>query len=96
MLAAYAQQPGAVDVLGVDILDRASAALELVADLDVDYPSVYDQTGDIQRALRVPPVLPVNYLVKPDGTVERITDPPVFGNAEQVHASVKRHLAQRR
>lgn len=96
VLAAYSQQPGAVDVLGVDILDRASTALELVADLDVDYPSVYDSTGAVQRALRVPPVLPVNYLVKPDGTVERITDPPVFSSAEQVHAAVKRHLTPSR
>lgn len=92
MLDAYATQPGAVDVLGVDILDRASSALELAAELGVEYPSVYDRTRAVQRALRIPPVLPVNYLVRPDGTVQRITDPPVFTDPDQVHDAVSRHL----
>ncbi|MGH3434785.1 MAG: TlpA family protein disulfide reductase [Thermocrispum sp.] len=92
VLDAYARRPGAVDVLGVDILDRASSALKLAADLGVEYPSVYDPTRTVQRALRVPPVLPVTYLVRPDGTVERITDPPVFTHPDQVHDAVSRHL----
>lgn len=83
-----------MDVLGVDILDRASSALELAADLGVEYPSVYDSTGAVHRALRVPPVLPVNYLVTPDGSVQRITDPPVFTDPDQVHDAVVRHLGR--
>lgn len=91
VLDAYARRPGAVDVLGVNIVDRASSALELAADLGVEYPSVYDPSGAIQRALRAPPVLPVNYLVTPDGTVQRITDPPVFTDPDEVHDAVVRH-----
>ncbi len=92
VLAAYAEQPGAIDVLGVNVLDRTSAALEMVAELGVEYPSVYDPAEAIQRALRVPPLLPVNYLVKPDGSVERITDPLIFSDSEQVHTVVQRRL----
>lgn len=96
VLAAYAEQPGAIDVLGINVLDRTSSALEMVAELGVDYPSVYDPAEAVQRALAVPPLLPVNYLVKPDGTVERITDPLIFNNPEQVHTAVQRHLAPNR
>lgn len=96
VLDAYAKQPGAIDVLGVNVLDRTSSALEVVAQLGIDYPSVYDPAEAVQRALGVPPVLPVNYLVKPDGTIERITDPPIFADPEKIHAAVKRHLTPNR
>ena len=88
----YADQPGAIDVLGLNVLDRTSSALALVAELGVDYPSVYDPDESAQRALTVPPLLPVNYLVKPDGTVERITDPPIFDDPQQVYMTVQRYL----
>lgn len=96
VLATYAQQPGAINVLGVNVLDRTSSALKTVTELDVHYPSVYDPAKAIQHALRVPPILPVNYLVKPDGTVERITDPPIFTSPEQLHTVIERHLSQPR
>lgn len=95
MLDAYARRKGAVEVLGVNVLDRASAALELVARLGVDYPSVYDPDEAIKRAWRVPQFLPVTYLAHPDGTVERITDPPVFRTVEEIHAAVQERLAAR-
>jgi hypothetical protein len=65
----------------------------MVAELGVGYPSVYDPAERVQRALRAPPVLPVNYLVHPDGSVERITDPLLFHSPDQVHDAVRRHLA---
>ncbi|SFB62733.1 Thiol-disulfide isomerase or thioredoxin [Amycolatopsis marina] len=91
VLASYADRPGAVPVLGVNVKDQASAALEFMADTGVDYPSLYDGDELVQRALRVPPLLPVNYLVRPDGSVERITDPLVFHSPEEVHAAVERY-----
>jgi thiol-disulfide isomerase/thioredoxin len=91
VLASYADRPGAVSVLGVNVKDQASAALEFMADTDVDYPSLYDGDAAVQRALRVPPLLPVNYLVRPDGSVERITDPLVFHSPEEVHIAVERY-----
>lgn len=96
VLADYAQQPGAIPVLGINVLDRTSSALEMIAELGVRYPSVYDPREKVQRALRVPPVLPVNYLVLPDGTVERITDPPIFRSPDEIRALVERYLGSPR
>lgn len=92
VLAAYTEESGAIDVLGINVLDRTSSALEMVAELGVDYPSVYDPGERVQRALRAPPVLPVNYLVKPDGTIERISDPVIFRSPDQIRAVVERYL----
>lgn len=91
VLARYAERPDPVPVLGVNVQDRASAALEFVADVGVSYPSLYDGDRRIERALTTPPVLPVNYLVRPDGSVVRITDPLVFHSPDQVHTAVERH-----
>ncbi|WP_116051479.1 TlpA family protein disulfide reductase [Amycolatopsis palatopharyngis] len=96
VLASYANRPDAVAVLGVNVKDQASAALEFMADTGVDYPSLYDGDEVVQRALRVPPLLPVNYLVRPDGSVERITDPLVFHSPEDVQAAVERYRAPNR
>lgn len=86
---------GAIQVLGVNVKDQASAALALLAKLDVHYPSVYDSAEAVQRALRVPRVLPVSYLVRPDGTVRRITKPLVFRTVDELRAAIKRHLPSR-
>lgn len=90
VLAAYALQPGAVAVLGVDVQDQSGAALGLLADLGVHYPSVSDPDRMVQRALTVPPVLPVSYLLRPDGSVYRITRPLVFSSPDQVRDAVAR------
>jgi hypothetical protein len=90
MLAAYAAQPGAVVVLGVNVRDQPASALGLLADLGVHYPSVTDPNGAVQHALRAPPVLPVSYLVHPDGSVYRILQPLVFSSPDQVRAAVVR------
>ncbi|RBM17447.1 TlpA family protein disulfide reductase [Prauserella sp. PE36] len=90
VLATYAGRPGSVAVLGVNVKEQASAGLEFMADLGVAYPSVYDGNEAVLKALRVPPVLPANYLVLPDGSVERITDPLVLRNADEVQAAVDR------
>ena len=93
VLAAYAAQPGAILVLGVDVQDDPSAALGLMTDLGVHYPSVYDPDRAVQHALAVPPVLPVSYLVSPDGSARRITQPLVFSSQDQVRAAITRQLA---
>jgi thiol-disulfide isomerase/thioredoxin len=90
VLAAYAAQPGAVVVLGVNVRDQPASALGLLADLGVHYPSVTDPEGAVQHALRAPPVLPVSYLVRPDGSVYRIVQPLVFSSPDQVRAAVVR------
>jgi thiol-disulfide isomerase/thioredoxin len=93
VLAAYAAQAGAVTVLGVDVQDQPSAALGLMADLGVRYPSVFDPDRAAQRALAVPPVLPVSYLLLSNGSVHRITQPLVFSSPDQVRDAVAQELA---
>lgn len=94
VLAAYAAQPDAVPVIGIDVLDRPADALALMADLGVRYPSVTDPQGALQRALRVPQVLPISYVLRPDGSVEMISPPRVFRTPDEVRQSVERLLDQ--
>jgi len=92
VLAAYASQQDAVAVIGIDVQDRPADALTLLADLEIHYPSVTDPQGSLQRALQAPPILPISYVLRPDGSVEMISPPRVFRAPEQVHQSVNRLL----
>jgi len=90
VLAEYAARPDAVPVLAVDERDRPDAALALLTDLGVRLPAVADPDGVLAGALRVPPVLPVSYLLRADGSVRMITPPTPFGTADEVAATVAR------
>ena len=72
VLATYAERPGSIPVLGVDVKEPASAGLAFMADVGMRCPSFYDGDTEgevtVRQALRTPPVLPVNCLVHPDGT----------------------------
>jgi len=92
VLAQYAARPDAVAVIGIDVQDRPTDALTLLADLDAHYPSVTDPDGALQRTLQVPPVLPVSYVLRPDGSVEMVSPPRVFRSADEVGRDVKRLL----
>ncbi|MCJ0905213.1 TlpA disulfide reductase family protein [Rhodococcus sp. ARC_M6] len=89
VLSAYAEEPGAVRVVGVNVQDSQSSALALLADLGVHYPSFGDADA-VQRTLVAPPVLPLSFIVQRDGSVERITDPPVFRDKQQIRDAVAR------
>ena len=67
-LAEYAARPDAVPVLGIDVRDDPRAALALLAEIDVTVPSVWDPDGRVAAALDIPPVLPLSYVVRADGT----------------------------
>ncbi|HEX4251328.1 MAG TPA: TlpA disulfide reductase family protein [Pseudonocardia sp.] len=90
VLASYAARPDAVPVLAVDERDKPDAALALLTDLGVRLPSVADPDGALAGALRVPPVLPVSYLLRADGSVRMVTPPTPFATADDVAASVAR------
>lgn len=90
VLSQYAQEPGAVLVLGVNVRDRPQAGFDLLATLRASYPSVVDPDGAVEAALAVPPYLPVSYLLLPDGSARRISDPLVFRSVEQVRGAVIR------
>lgn len=87
VLAAYAAQPGAVTVLGVNVQDDPDAALGLLDSLNVHYPSVTDPDGALQRALRGPRVLPLSFLVAPDGSAQLIP-PRVFTSVDEIRQVV--------
>jgi len=90
VLAEYAARPDAVPVLAVDERDRPDAALALLTDLDVRLVAVADPDGALAGALRVPPALPVSYLLRADGTVHLVTPPTPFRTADEVAAAVAR------
>jgi thiol-disulfide isomerase/thioredoxin len=91
-LAAYAAEPGAVPVLGVEVQRLPEGALDLLATLNVHYPSLSDPDGRLRAALGAPPVLPLSYLVSADGRVNQVTPPEVLRSPEQVRAVVARYL----
>jgi len=90
VLARYSARTGAVPVLTVDSADDPAAALALLAELRVTLPAVADPDGAVTRALRLPPGLPLSYVVRADGTAA-LVDPPVpFTSPEEVAAAVTR------
>ncbi|MGH3754284.1 MAG: TlpA family protein disulfide reductase [Pseudonocardiaceae bacterium] len=91
-LAAYAAGPDAVAVLGVEVQRLPEGALELLAALDVHYPSVSDPGGRLRAALGAPAVLPLSFVVSADGRVSQVNPPEVLRSPEQVRTVVARYL----
>jgi thiol-disulfide isomerase/thioredoxin len=90
VLARYASSPGAVPVLGVDSADDPGAALALLTDLGVHLPAVSDPDGAVTRALRMPPGLPLSYVVRADGRVAMVDPPIPFASPDDVASAVAR------
>lgn len=95
VLDAYAAEPDAVPVIGVNVQDRPAAALSLLDELGVHFPSVTDPQGTLQHALNGPRVLPLSFVVRPDGSVE-LVPPRVFRSVEEVRQTVVQHLPSSR
>ncbi|MGA6165692.1 TlpA family protein disulfide reductase [Amycolatopsis magusensis] len=96
VLAAYAAEPGAARVLTVQVASSPSDGLELLAELGVRLPAVYDgdgQTGPVRSALKVPPALPASYVVTPGGEVRFIDNPRLLADVAQVREAVARYAA---
>lgn len=91
VLAAYAAQPDAIRVIGIDVLEPPADALSLLTDLGVHYPSVTDPDATLRAALVWPRTLPTSYLLRPDGTVERIP-PTVFRTPQESDQLVHHYL----
>ncbi|GAA3891635.1 TlpA disulfide reductase family protein [Saccharothrix violaceirubra] len=88
VLDAYAQQPGAVSVVAVQVQSKEADGLELLAKLGVHLPSVFDEADGVRRAVGTPARLPVSYLVGTDGSITEIASPAVFDTVEQVREVV--------
>jgi thiol-disulfide isomerase/thioredoxin len=88
VLDTYAQQPGAVPVVAVLVQSKEADGLELLAKLGVRLPSVVDRGEGVRRAMRVPPRLPISYVVGADGSLTEVTEPTVFTSVDQVREVV--------
>jgi thiol-disulfide isomerase/thioredoxin len=91
-LQTYADSPGAVQVLGVQVQSAPADGLRLLTDLGVHLPAVADQDGAVTRAVRLPGYLPVSYVLRPDGSLHQVQPPTPFESAEQVRGTVSRYL----
>jgi thiol-disulfide isomerase/thioredoxin len=91
-LAAYAAGTDAVPVLGVEVQRLPEGALDMLAALNVHYPSVSDPEGRLRAALGAPAVLPLSFVVSADGRVSQVNPPEVLRSPEQVRAVVQRYL----
>ncbi len=90
-LQAYAERPGSVRVVGVQVQSGPAAGLRLLDDLGVHYPNVHDTSGRISAALQVPRVIPASYVRTPAGEVRRLP-PEVFDSPREVSAAVDEAL----
>lgn len=88
VLDAYTREPGAARVIGINVRDTMASATTLMADLRIGYPSFVDTDNRALEALAGPPVLPLTFLLQRDGSVDRIADPPVFSDPNQVRTAV--------
>ncbi|MCP2251781.1 Thiol-disulfide isomerase or thioredoxin [Prauserella aidingensis] len=92
LLDDYAAEPGAARVVTVQVESERREGLELLAELDVDLPGVFDgdgPSGPIREALSVPRALPASYLVTPDGDVELVRQPRLFTSVDQIREVVR-------
>jgi thiol-disulfide isomerase/thioredoxin len=89
VLDSYAQQPGAVPVIAVQVQSGEADGLELLAKLGVHLPSLIDEPDALRKALKAPPTLPASFVVRAEGTVIQVTAPLVFSAPEQVREAVR-------
>jgi len=96
VLARYAAQPGAVPVIGVDVRDSPAAALSLLIDLGVHYPSVSDPDARLPQVPRAPEVLPISYVLRPDGSLTLVSPPRVFRSPTEITEVIRQYLGTAR
>jgi thiol-disulfide isomerase/thioredoxin len=92
-LDAYAHQPGAIRVIGVQVDSPQKDGLDLLASLDVHVPTVYDSGNATVQALKARQLLPASYLVRADGTATLVTQPAeVLDTVADVRQAVTHYL----
>jgi cytochrome c biogenesis protein CcmG/thiol:disulfide interchange protein DsbE len=94
LLAAHRALGDDVIFLGIDLVDRRSAALAWARDFGMTFPSVQDPDGMIRARMRVM-APPVTVFVRPDGAVAKIHY-GAFASEREVLAAVAEHLGVRR
>jgi cytochrome c biogenesis protein CcmG, thiol:disulfide interchange protein DsbE len=94
LLGAHKALRDDVAFLGIDLVDRRSAALAWARDFGMTFPSVQDPDGLIRAELRVM-APPVTVFVRPDGAVAKIHY-GAFTSERQVRDAIAEHLGVRR
>jgi cytochrome c biogenesis protein CcmG, thiol:disulfide interchange protein DsbE len=94
LLAAHKALAGDVTFLGIDLVDRRSAALAWAKDFGMTFPSVQDPDGLIRARLRVT-APPVTLFVRPDGGVAKIHY-GAFTSEKDVRDAIAEYLRVRR
>jgi len=89
VLDGYAQEPGAVPVIPVQVMSGESDGLELLTKLGVHLPSLYDGSDALRKVLKAPPNLPASFVVQANGSVIQVTSPLTFSTPDQVREAVK-------
>ena len=89
VLDTYARSPGAVQVLGVQILSDPAESLDMLTSLGVHLPSINDTDGTVTRALHAPAYLPVSYVVTSQGTIRQVIPPTPFSSVDQIERTVQ-------
>lgn len=89
VLETYAREPGAAQVLGIEVHDDPVSGLSLLTALGVHFPSVADTDDAVIRALRAPAYLPITYVVTPDGVIRQVLPPTPFTAAGEVDRVVR-------
>ena len=90
LTAAAADLRGQVQFLGVDIQDRDSAALEMLAAFGADFPSVVDEAGEIRGQLAISGP-PVTFFVNERGVIVGRHDGALF-STEYFDALLEQYL----
>ncbi len=90
LFAALDSSTPGVAILGIDVEDRPSAALSLLVDTGVHYPSVRDPDRATQPALRWVG-LPMTLFVDADGRITHVERAPITSQA-QLDDLVAQHL----
>jgi thiol-disulfide isomerase/thioredoxin len=85
-----AHDTGAVDVLGVDAEDQASAAGALLDELEVTFPSVYDPKNELAKEIRIV-TKPTTLFVSKEGEVVFVL-PGAFASYDEMRQLVSTHL----
>lgn len=94
-LQEYAEQPDAVDVVGVQVQSGQAAGLELLTELGVHYPNVREgEQGRIRSALGASNLLPASFVVTATGEVRRVEPPIAFSSPDEVREAVRNTLGR--
>lgn len=86
--AEYAHAHPEVNVIGVHADRDAARGAGMLGELGVDLPSLQDGSGEFQRALGLPGVVPVTVVLAPDGHKLAVL-PKTFASADALDRAVQ-------